>query len=212
MSLPSEAPVPGDVVSQLWSRAIVRAAEQQTTAEYVFAQLIAEYLSEALRRSDQTWRAYVQHKPECEAILSATFRCFGCGYVTANRAEDQKAARSCKGYCQDRECPAAWPCPACGRIHYWGGNEAMARPCTCGLAELLAASSLVGEDVQHKATCEKSLRGWHGHEYYYPDGWIQIGQHFGDGREILPHRIAVCTCGAQHAARCPSVDGEESAR
>ena len=44
-------------------------------------------------------------------------QCLGCGLLTAER----RAVTCCKGYCYDpsgKSCNS-WPCPSCGRHHYW---------------------------------------------------------------------------------------------
>jgi len=53
-------------------------------------------------------------------------RCSGCGYITT----DSRAATCCKGYCQDRTGSScnSWPCPQCGRHHYWTGSVPAADP------------------------------------------------------------------------------------
>jgi protein gp37 len=48
-------------------------------------------------------------------------RCSGCGTFTS----DSRSLSGCKGYCFDgtgKSCDA-WPCPTCGRLHYWCGSH-----------------------------------------------------------------------------------------
>ena len=44
-------------------------------------------------------------------------QCAGCGWLTS----DRRAVMCCSGYCLDptgASCDA-WPCPNCGKLHYW---------------------------------------------------------------------------------------------
>lgn len=46
--------------------------------------------------------------------------CSGCRYITA----DSRAVTCCSGHCLDasgQSCDS-WPCPNCGRHHYWTGS------------------------------------------------------------------------------------------
>jgi hypothetical protein len=85
-------------------------------------------------------RDWAQHKAGCAALPRRTFKCSGCGYVTANELEYIAAYKACKGYCQNGRpvtdpdhCGGAYPCPNCQRLHYWGGNKPVRGECDCGL-------------------------------------------------------------------------------
>jgi hypothetical protein len=52
-------------------------------------------------------------------------------------------------------------------------------------------------EAQHAPNCELNCWGWLDatqKEYRHEDGRVQIGAHWGEGRDSCPHRDAVCTC------------------
>lgn len=94
---------------------------------------------------------YVQHKPGCASFPRQTFKCSSCGYVTVDEDEYRRAYNACKGYCWNarpfsdpNHCKAAFPCPTCQRLHYWGGNGAVSGDCSCGLARARAGAPVDG--------------------------------------------------------------------
>lgn len=63
------------------------------------------------READEAWLDGL------EASRRPVAQCSGCGLLTA----DRRAVTCCGGQCLDpsgRSCNA-WPCPGCGRLHYW---------------------------------------------------------------------------------------------